>query len=193
MKEWQKGLASFAALAVFLLMVFGLRMVNMAAVLVPAAVWLGFFFVFYKPEKKQSLPKRTRPKGEAVLDLEQAADRMNVLAKRASAADEPLFTHMAGLLRRIRDHHEANPDHAERTRRFRKHVVGRMIQSVSDYLDLSERAGTEQQDRLADVSNQLESFVPALEKIDRACVENDLTALEVNVEVLGDQIDRSRR
>ena len=196
MKEWQKAVALIAALGVFLGMVFGLRMVNVSSLLVPAIVWLGFFLVFYRPTPKDSPQDKARPENEtdqAVLDLDQAADQMQALARRAGAADSPLFARMADLLGTIRDHHTANPDHAARTRRFRKHVIGRMIQSVSDYLDLSERAGSAQQDRLADVSRQLEAFVPALEKIDRACLENDLTALEINVEVLGDQIDRKGR
>ena len=31
-----------------------------------------------------------------------------------------------------------------------------------------------------------------LEKIDRACLDNDITALEINVEVLNEQLDRRR-
>ena len=38
-----------------------------------------------------------------------------------------------------------------------------------------------------------EGFVPVLEKIDKACLDNDLTALEINVEVLNEQLDRTRR
>ena len=38
----------------------------------------------------------------------------------------------------------------------------------------------------------MEDLIPALQKIDRACVENDLSALEISVEVLTKLADRSR-
>lgn len=194
MKEWQKAVALIAALSVFVFMVFRLRMIGVTSVLIPAAVWLGFFLVFYKPGRAPARGRKTHAEtDEAVQQLDRAADSMAAFALRAGAADRPLFEHMGQLLGRIRDHHTANPTHAERTRRFRKHVVGRMLESIGAYLDLMDRAGPDGQDRLADISHQLEGFVPALEKIDRACLDNDLTALEVNVEVLGDQIDRTRR
>ena len=34
--------------------------------------------------------------------------------------------------------------------------------------------------------------MPVLEKIDRACIEDDLMALEINVEVLDEQLGRDR-
>ena len=83
-----------------------------------------------------------------------------------------------------------NPDHVRLTAKFRRHVVGRMVGSVKSYVELARRAGRDQKARLAAISTQLEEFVPVLEKIDRACLENDLTALEINVEVLNEQLNR---
>jgi hypothetical protein len=63
---------------------------------------------------------------------------------------------------------------------------------VAGYVRLAAQAGPDQKDRLAAISTQLEEFVPVLEKIDRACLDNDITALEINVEVLNEQLDRRR-
>ena len=43
---------------------------------------------------------------------------------------------------------------------------------------------------LAEVSRRLADFVPVLENIDRACLDDDLTSLEINVEVLDEQLGR---
>jgi hypothetical protein len=72
-----------------------------------------------------------------------------------------------------------------------------MVAAVAGYVDLARRAGPgrdpdarrpDSEDRLAEVSRRLRGFVPALEKIDRACVEDDLLALEISVEVLDEQL-----
>ena len=103
---------------------------------------------------------------------------------------------MAELVAAIRRHHVANPGHVPRTRAFVRHTLPRMVAAVAGYVDLARRTdpGTTQGDpaarRLAEVARKLAGFVPVLENIDRACVEDDLMALEINVEVLDEQLGR---
>ncbi|MEM0987234.1 MAG: hypothetical protein AAGK00_00015 [Pseudomonadota bacterium] len=128
---------------------------------------------------------------QEVLDrLMAGADCLSTYARAAPSADAPLFTRMAELLEQIRAHHVANPSHATTTRRFVQHVLGRMLSQIANYMDLVNRAGPEEGQRLADISRQFEGFVPVLERIDKACLANDLDELEISVEVLNQQLDR---
>lgn len=128
---------------------------------------------------------------EVLAGLDAAARQLRVEAAEAPPADAPLIQHMAELVERIRAHHEANPEHARPTRVFRRHALPAMVEAVTEYVALTRRAGPDQTDRLRDISRELEGFVPILEKIDRGCLENDLDALEINIEVLGDQVRRN--
>ena len=192
-----KTIALVAAAAVFLLMVGVLRIWNWMPFVAAGATWLGVILAMAEPPPKKGPGGATDRKGRraedrAIAQLRHAAKRLDNLARKAPAPDRPLFQRMADLMQTLCDHHIANPAHVTLTQKFRKHVAGRMITSVSDYIELTNRSGDAHKDRLADISRQLETFVPVLEKIDRACIDNDLTELEINVEVLNDQLDRSR-
>ncbi len=185
-------IAAVIALCVLIGMVVFLRMRNH----IPLVAAMGTFVIAWLA----LLPAR-RPKGAAtrsdeqqlaVDQLDHAAKRLERLARRAPAPDRPLFRRMAELMRQIQEHHRLNPSHASLTAKFRKHVVGRMVESVYNYVELATRSGQDQKDRLAAISTQLEEFVPVLEKIDQACLDNDLMALEINVEVLNVQLNRRR-
>ena len=103
-----------------------------------------------------------------------------------------LFRRIADLVERIREHLHGNPVHLRIIERFARHGLVRLIQMVTDYADLKRRALPEHQLRLHKVLSQMEAFIPALERIDRACVENALDALEISVEVMAEQAGRAR-
>lgn len=189
------SLAMWAAFAVFLALFLVLRLRNWVPFAMAGftfvAIWLGTLPVRGRSDRKIDAAPDGET-GEAVRELDAAAARLREFARRASPADRVLFEHLAGLLGRIAGHHRANPGHAQRTRIFRRHVVGRMVRSVADYMDLCRRAGPDQSERLAEISRQLEEYVPALERIDRACIDNDLTELEISIDVLNEQMKRRR-
>ena len=185
--SWRLIVSIVGALLVFGVLAGGLRLLNWVPVLIAVAAGFGIRAALGFPRKGD------QPEGDpypAIAELSHAANRLITLSKDGPKADEPLFCHLGNLVRAVRDHHIANPDHTERTRRFRRHVLPRMISSIEEYIALARRAGAEQQERLAEISRRFEAYVPVLEKIDQACLDNDLTALEVNVEVLNDQLDR---
>ena len=184
-------IAALIAVAVLIVMIAVLKMRNH----IPFVAALGTFVIAWlamipvgRREKRAALP--SGPEGAAIRELDEAAKELELLSQRGPAPDAPLFHRMAELMGQIRDHHIQNPSHADLTAKFRKHVVGRMVGSVRDYIDLAARTGAEHRDRLAAISTQLEQFVPVLERIDQACLDNDLMALEINVEVLNDQLNR---
>ncbi|HET7410827.1 MAG TPA: hypothetical protein VFJ13_11570, partial [Paracoccaceae bacterium] len=147
-----------------------------------------------QPPRRAALPDGiSRADHDAAIEALAAAGReLRTLAVEAPAEDMALIRRMADLVEAIRGHHEANPAHVPRTRIFVRHTLGRMVAAVAGYVDLARRAGPDGDDRLAEILRRLEGFVPVLERIDRACIENDLMALEISVEVLDEQLGRDR-
>jgi len=196
-KQRARILAALAGIMALAFSVFGMRMTSWTPLALSLAVYVGVLLAFWP--NRRSDPAIALPTGvsredyaTAIEKLTRGSRSLQSLALQTSPADRPLFERMAGLLDTIRAHHEANPSHVPRTRTFVRHTLDRMVGVVEHYADLYARAGSDQKRRLADVSAQIESFVPALEKIDQACIDNDMMALEVSVEVLNEQLDRNR-
>lgn len=187
--------AVLGATAIFAILLFGLRLRGYLPFVVGVFAYLALLVTFL-PRRRKERPVEL-PDGvdraefeRTISDLDSGARKLRTFKVEVPPADEPLFEHMADLLDRIREHHLANPSHARRTRTFVRHGLRRIIDAVGDYAALVRRANDGQKDRLAEISRNIENFVPILEKIDQACVENDLMALEINIEVLNDQLDR---
>ena len=210
-------LAIGGALAVFLVLLLALRLRSWLPFLGAALTYLGLLYACRPTDRPTDRPTahpaaghaRQAERGAALPDgvarddwqvaldaLAGARRELAALAAEAPVAERPMIERMADLVGAIRLHHEANPGHVSRTRSFVRHTLPRMVAAVAGYVDLARRADTRHEPghdaRLAAVSRQLRGFVPVLEKIDRACVEDDLMALEVNVEVLNEQLGRDR-
>lgn len=203
-----QAVAIGGALAVFLILLLALRLRSWLPFVGAALAYAGLLWAYWpaaNPAGRSDRGDPALPDGvsredyrTAVDALDDARRRLAALAVEAPPADEPPIARMAELVGAIRSHHLANPGHVSRTRSFVRHTLGRMIAAVAAYVDLARRAGPagpnggdpDRDDRLAEVSRRLEGFVPALERIDRACVDDDLIALEINVEVLDEQLGR---
>lgn len=189
--------AGLAALAVFVLLLVGLRLRSWLPFIAAALTYLAL--LWYWRARPAARREVALPDGVSRADLDAALDalaaarrELGALADAAPPADLPLIRRMAALVGAIRLHIEANPAHVPRTRTFVRHTLGRMVAAVAGYVDLTRRAGPGGNGRLSEVARRLEGFVPVLERIDRACVENDLMALEISVEVLDEQLGRDR-
>lgn len=97
---------------------------------------------------------------------------------------------MAGLFEAIRGHHTRDPRDYRHTRRFIRHEMPRIVDTAEAYLDLDGKASGRNRDRVEALGARIRGFTPVLEKIDQACLENDFLALEVQVDVLGEQLER---
>ena len=196
-RKTAQTVALVGAVAVFLASLVVLRRPTYVPFLVGAFAYVALLLALW-PNRRRQAPTAL-PDGVKRADFEFAIERLHAGAAKLRAAiaeaplaDGPLFNRMADLLDTIREHHVSNPSHVTTTRIFMRHTLGRIIETVGEYVELAQRAGSNHADRLAEVSRQFEDFVPVLEKIDQACLDNDLTALEINVEVLNDQLDRKR-
>ena len=195
--DWRKILAGVLAIGVFVALVGFLKLRNWMPFVAAGAVWAGVILATAEPRPRKGPGGAKDRKGrkeedQAISLFDQVAKRLRRMARKAPGHDVPRFQRMADLFETLKKHHIANPAHAVLTRKFRKHVIGRMLATIEDYIALAKRAGPDQQDRLGQISRQLAEFIPVLERIDQACIDNDLTELEVNVEVLSEQLNRRR-
>lgn len=190
----RQAVAGGAGAVVFLGLYFGVPLVWWAALLGGLAAWGG---VMLAVEAEQDDIPLDPADGIAEKDIRDAIDRLTAAASRLRAAtlkargpEKTTFRRMAELVEAIRGHHITDRRDFRHTRPFIRGSLERMVASVEGYVELDAKARGENRERLAEVRERIEGFVPALEKIDQACLENDFMALEVQVEVLSDQLER---
>lgn len=128
--------------------------------------------------------------GAALLDH---ATRLESTVDKLPDADASAVGEMARHVRSIRDNVLRDPDDYRLTRRFISTYLPNVVQTVETYADLAMRARGDQADRLSHLGEQIRSFNKVVEDIDRACIENDLAALETEVDALGAQLSRRIR
>ena len=198
MKSWRRAniLAVIGGFTAFALVLILLKFRSFMPVAVGLLAYLSLL-VLLRP--RRDARRVALPKDVTEEDFKLAMERMSIGARRlrreiprAPVSDRDSIGEMADLIDRIREHHQDNPGHVTHTRRFIRQSLGRMVQAVIDYVALAERSGPEQQERLGEISTEIHAFVSALKGIDRACLQNDLDALQVSVEVLNHQMDRHR-
>lgn len=187
-----------AALAAGIAFVIGLgvlRLRGLPMLMAPGMVYLGTLAMLWPRRKRQ---RTVLPKGISKPDflrvdegLKSSIDLLQEHARIGTYREAALFREIAELVERIRKHLHGNPAHLPVIRRFARHGLAWMIQMVTDYADLKQRALPEHRPRLDAVLANMENLIPSLQKIDRACLENDLDALEISVEVLSEKADRS--
>ena len=190
------GIAAIAAGVATIAAIFFFRMRGIPVLAGAGVVYLGTLVMLWP---KPGVPQIVLPKGIRKADfkgvetaLEEAGKLLGGHARLGSHRERALFERMSALTDRILSHLRANPSHLGVIQRFTRHGLARLIQMVTDYAELKQRALPEHRDRLDGILVQMETFLPALERIDRACVENDLDALEISVEVMSEQMDNSR-
>lgn len=188
--------AVISALSLFAIGFIGLGFAWWAALIAAALVYAAMLRIV----SSQSSPDRRMTADgaddiallEARGALQQAAARFRRIAISGPGPDRPKFQRIAELLDVIDGHHKTDPKDLRHTTRFIRHDLGRMIESAEQYSDLAARTGSDQEQRLEPLRDMIAGFIPALEKIDRACLENDFMELEVQLEVLSDQLRYSR-
>ena len=180
-----------AALA-FLGAYFGLSFTLWAALAVGALV-LSALLLLIRPAPPAT--ERMLADGVSAADLDTAltalrlsAQRLRGLQSSAPETDALVFGEMAGLLDRIGAHHAEDPRDLRHTRGFLRRDLPRLVEVSETYVELSNRANLESQQRLEQLSDRIHGFKPVLEKIETACLENDFMQLEVETEVLSDQL-----
>lgn len=190
-------LAGILAGAVFLALFFGMQLVWWLALILGAVAYAAFLLI---------IPRRYRPE-EIVLrahvsqtDMQNAgaalkghALRLDRLLRSLPDQDRPAIENMSAHLMSIRDNVLKDPDDYRLTRRFITTYLPNMVRTVESYAQLAGQGSGDQSDRIATLGQQIREFGAVIEDIDRACIENDLAALEAEVDALGTQLSRRLR
>ncbi len=185
--------AGVVASAMFLSCFFGLGLVWWLSLIAGLMVFAAVMLIVERrkpPTEEFVFGSVTKAElSEAIDLLTQASARMRRLALGASGDDKTEFSSMAKLFEAIRGHHTRDPLDYQHTRRFIRHDLPRIVDTAESYAELKKMASGQNRDRVEALGARIRSFTPVLEKIDQACLENDFLALEVQVEVLGDQLE----
>lgn len=122
--------------------------------------------------------------------LTNAAFRLNEAAKIAPPADRDGLANMSKHLTSIRELIKSDPRDYRQTRQFISYFLPLIVTTVESYVGLAKLAQGENAARLAELGSLIRGFVPVVQKIDQACIENDFTELEAQVSALQFQLKR---
>lgn len=184
------GIASLSFLALF----FGLQLVWWAAFLAASLVFLAMLLIVKrKPDADEVVVSGRTTEADirnAGKIMARAADRLEVSAQKVDEDERAMIQSMLDHVLSIRTQIIADPEDYRRARRFISSYLGHMVETVERFAELSQKSRGRHEDRLAPLATRIEAFVPALERIDAACLENDFIGLEAQVDALAAQMKR---
>ncbi len=186
--------AGLLAGVVFLLLFLGVPLVWWAALGLSALAYAAFLIIIRKrPPASEVMVAERVTKADldaAAASLALAGARLRVASEAAPAADRTDLAGMADNVLSIRDLILSDPNDYRLAKPFVGFYLPRIVETVESYVSLAKLARGEQSARLAELGERIKSFAPVVRKIDRACLDNDLAALESEVDALGFQMKR---
>ncbi|MEO0912828.1 MAG: 5-bromo-4-chloroindolyl phosphate hydrolysis family protein [Pseudomonadota bacterium] len=186
--------AGMVSALAFLGLFFGLTLVWWAAFGLSALIFLAVLLIVRRKPGDDEIVVSGRTTEADIREagrlMERASERLAAAEMRMPEADRSTVSAMVDHIGSIRAQILSDPEDYRRARRFITFYLGHMVETVERYTDLSEKSRGRHQERLAPLSAQIEAFLPALERIDAACLENDFTALESQMEALAVQMKR---
>jgi hypothetical protein len=189
--------AGVAAAAIFLALFFGATLVWWLALVLGAVAYGALLLVIPRRKRASEITLGLRVTEQDVQNaghaLQEYAMRLQRTLPGLPEADRPAVAEMAQHLGSIRENVMRDPDDFRLTRRFITTYLPNVVQTVETYADLSGRTSGEQAARLQALGEQIRGFASVVEEIERACVENDLAALEAEVGALDTQLSRRIR
>ncbi len=181
----------------FLLLYFGLSL-NVGVSLGLGVVVYGAFLLMIR--RRPSLSEQIVDTTITMADIKASTKALDDAARRIDSAadavpdrDRPALDRMAVLLRAIRDHVREDPQDYRSTRRFVSAYLPMILDTIEGYARLSRQSQGSQSARLTALGARIQSYLPLLEQIEHACLENDFAELEAQVDALATQLDRRIR
>ena len=120
--------------------------------------------------------------------LREAAARVGRAAALLTGADRATLTGLQGHLDSIREQIMADPADYRSAQRFITSYLTNMVSNIEAYVHLAKRAAGDE--RLAGLRQGIIGYGQVVARIDKACLENDFTALEGEVDALAFQLKR---
>jgi 5-bromo-4-chloroindolyl phosphate hydrolysis protein len=187
-------IAALVASGVFLALFFPASLVWWAALGLSAVVYFALLLLIPRRPPLDEVMVSDQVSAEdiarASAALTAAITRLDAAAKAAprdNALDLPdLSRHLAS----IRELIKADPRDYRQTRQFISYFLPMIVSTVESYISLAKLAQDDNSARLAELGSMIKGFVPVVQKIDQACIENDFAALEAQVSALQFQLKR---
>jgi hypothetical protein len=190
----RQAVAGLLAGAVFLVLFLGLSMAWWAALSLSLAAYFAFLIIIRKriPASEVMVAGRvTKADLEAAAaSLASAGARLRVASEAAPAAVRTDLAVMADHVLSIRDLILSDPNDYRLAKPFVGFYLPKIVETVESYVALAKLSRGDQSARLAELGQRIKEFGPVVRKIDRACLDNDLAALEAEVDALGFQMKR---
>ena len=187
--------AALVASVVFLALFFGMTLIWWLALGLAVAVYGAMLLVIgrKRPLEEIRLSARTSAADiqAAAAALENAGDRLVRAARTAPDTDRDPITEMADNVLNIRKSILEDPEDYRPARAFVNVHLPNIVQTVETYVKLSQNARGDAAARVAELGREIRGFAPVIDRINAACIENDLRALEVEVAALSQQLDRA--
>lgn len=198
---WRQLLAGLLASGGFMAAYLGANLIWWAALLIGVAVYIAALLLIERaPEDEEVFVHANLTQADVNAAVEQCKQAAQALRKasrtnRIDADTATALERMAQLVDEIAVNYGQDPRDLKHSRSFVNNHLPKMMDAVNNYVSLSERTVSEQsQTRLLHVGAKLQGYVPHLQIIHDACLENDFEKLELETSVLGDvmKLDRPR-
>ena len=187
-------IAALLASAVFLALFLPASLVWWAALGLAAVVYFALLLLIPRRPPLQEVMVGDQV---SALDIARATAALTSAITRIDAADKAApkgnaldLPDMSRHLASIRDLIKADPTDYRQTRQFISYFLPIIVTTVESYVGLAKLAQGENAARLAELGTMIKGFVPVVQKIDQACIENDFAALEAQVSALQFQLKR---
>ena len=187
-------LAALLASAAFLALFFPAGLVWWVALGLSALVYMAMLLIIPRrrplTEVMVSDQVSAQDITQATNALSMAITRLDAAAKAAPKGDAMDLADMSRHLSSIRELIKVDPKDYRQTRQFISYFLPMIVSTVEAYVGLAKLAQGENAVRLAELATMIKGFVPVVQKIDQACIENDFVALEAQVSALQFQLKR---
>ncbi len=187
-------LAALLASVGFLALFFPAGLVWWAAFGLAILVYFAFLLIIPRRAPLTEVMLSDRVSAEdiarATTTLTDAIARLNVAARALTQADDLDLASLTHHLTSIRALITSDPNDYRQTRQFIGFFLPQIVTTVESYSSLAKLAQGGNAARLSELGATIKSFVPVVQKIDQACIENDFAALEAQVSALQFQLKR---
>lgn len=187
-------IAALIASGVFLALFFPASLVWWAALGLSAVVYFALLLVIpRRPQLNEVMVSdqvSAQDIAQATAALTVAITRLDTAAKAAPKDNTLDLPDLSRHLASIRELIKADPRDYRQTRQFISYFLPMIVTTVESYVGLAKLAQNDNAARLAELGSMIKGFVPVVQKIDQACIENDFVALEAQVSALQFQLKR---
>jgi hypothetical protein len=190
---WRQIAAGSLAALTFSVVYLGLGLVWWAALLAGLAVYAASLLLIERaPEDHEVYVYQNVTQAALNQAVQDCFDAARILrnaskASRIDATTAVALERMAQMIEAIGNNYQQDARDFKHSRSFITHYLPKIQELVSDYVALSERTvSAHSQARLGQVGNTIRGYLPHIETIHEACLDNDFDKLELETAVLGD-------